>query len=134
MNIPEIYLKNVPDSENVLEIKPFHFTLIVNGTVGDKQASANIFADSDFLCISLGANGDVNNLLSLTIRDASTNWPLMEKKVRASSIFGSGTLPYFLPIPWFFIAKSSIVIDATITGGNIPNTELVFSGYRIFRK
>jgi hypothetical protein len=52
--------------------------------------------------------------------------------VNITSIFGTASLPYFLPIPWFLIAKTAIQADITNFAG--ASKRLTFSGLRIFRR
>lgn len=133
-NVPEFYLANIPSPEQVINLIPFSFSSFfaaVGGAASTTQL-IQLFADSDFLCISLQSdNVSVNP--TVTIRDSSTNWPLMAQAVPVVSIFGTGALPYFLPIPWFMISRSAIQIIETTTAAVIAHT-LTFSGLRVFRR
>ena len=133
-NVPEFYLENIPNPEQVMNMLPFSYSQAITafGGAGSNQFFRQTFADSDFLCISFQSdNISVNP--QIIVRDSSTNWPLMSANVPTVSIFGTGSLPYFLPIPWFLIAKTTIEITVTVTAAVIAHT-LTFSGLRIFRR
>lgn len=128
-NVPEFYLENIPNPESVMNMIPFSY--VISGIGANGQFFVNTFADSDFLAISLQSN-NTDPVTTVIIRDLSTNWPLMIAPVNMLSIFGTASLPYFLPIPWFLIAKTTIQADVTTFAGAVK--QLTFSGLRIFRR
>jgi hypothetical protein len=134
-NVPEYYLQNIPNAENVLNVMPFSFSSpfagpFVAGTT--QQQIIQTLADSDFLCISLQSD-NVSVVPIVLLRDNSTNWPLMNVAVPVVSIFGTAALPYFLPVPWFIKAKTTLEINMTPTAALAVAFTLTFSGLRIFR-
>lgn len=134
-NVPEYYLKNVPKSENVIKAMPFSFSSIFAPLAGPSSTQQIIqtLSDSDFVCISLQSD-NVNVNPSIIIRDAATNWPFMNAPVPIVSIFGTGSLPYFLPVPWYFSNKTSIELTVTTTPAVLTGFTLTLSGIRLFRK
>lgn len=135
-NVPEYYLQNIPNAENVLNAMPFSFTSTFTqplaANVGIQQIIST-FSDSDFLCISLQSD-NLSVLPFVLLRDTATNWPLMNARVPVVSIFGTASLPYFLPIPWLINNKSNIEITVTPTALLATTFTLTFSGLRIFRR
>lgn len=134
-NVPEYYLQNIPNAENVLNVMPFSFSSafagpFVAGTT--QQQIIQTLADSDFLCISLQSD-NVSVVPNVLLRDNSTNWPLMNVAVPVVSIFGTAALPYFLPVPWFIKAKTTLEINMTPSAALEVAFTLTFSGLRIFR-
>ena len=133
-NVPEYYLKNVPNAANIIKAMPFSFVAVFGalGAASTTPKTIATLADSDFVCISLQSdNLDVNP--KVIIRDSSTQWPFMDVAVPIVSIFGTGSLPYFLPVPWFFTKKTSIELTVTTTPAVATGFTLTLSGIRIFR-
>lgn len=133
-NVPEYYLKNIPQPEKVINAMPFSFSSVFAalGANSSTQQIIATLADSDFVCVSLQSdNTDVNP--NIIIRDTSTNWPFMNVAVPIVSIFGTGQLPYFLPVPWYFSRKTSIELTVTTTPAVATGFTLTLSGIRIFR-
>ena len=135
-NVPEYYQQNIPNSENVINVIPFSFSAsfpgpFVAGTA--QQQNIQTLADSDFLCISFQSD-NVSVVPIVLLRDLTTNWPLMNVAVPVVSIFGTASLPYFLPIPWMISKKTSIEITMTPTAALATAFTLTLSGLRIFRK
>lgn len=133
-NVPEYYLKNIPNSESVIKAMPFSFSSVFAalGANSSTQQIITTLADSDFVCVSLQSdNSNVNP--NIVIRDTSSNWPFMNVAVPVVSIFGTGSLPYFLPVPWYFTRKTSIELTVTTTTAVATGFTLTLSGIRIFR-
>lgn len=133
-NVPEYYLKNIPNSENIVKAMPFSFSSVFAalGASSSTQQIITTLSDSDFVCISLQSD-NVNVNPNIIIRDASTNWPFMNVAAPIVSIFGTGSLPYFLPVPWYFSRKTSIELTVTTTPAVATGFTLTLSGIRIFR-
>lgn len=133
-NVPEYFLKNIPDAANVVKTMPFSFSSAFSALVANVavQQLIQTLADSDFVCVSLQSE-NVSVLPTITIRDLSTGWPFMNVAVPVVSIFGTGSLPYFLPVPWFFKSKTSIELNVSATANVAAVFTLTLSGLRIFR-
>lgn len=134
-NVPEYYLKNVPNAANIIKAMPFSYSSVFAalGANANIQQSVETLADSDFVCISLQSD-NVNVNPNIVIRDASTNWPFMNVAVPVVSIFGTGSLPYFLPVPWYFSKRTAIQLNVTTTPAVAVGFTLTLSGIRIFRR
>jgi hypothetical protein len=57
----------------------------------------------------------------------------MNTAVPVVSIFGTGSLPYFLPVPWFFKSKTTIELNVVASAIVATGFTLTMSGLRIFR-
>lgn len=133
-NVPEYYLKNIPDAQNVVNAMPFSFSSVfapLAAGVGVQQIIQTL-ADSDFLTISLQSD-NVSVLPTILIRDTTTTWPFMNVPVPVVSLFGTGALPYYLPIPWMFAKKTSIELNVIAAAIVAVGFTLTLSGLRIFR-
>lgn len=110
-----------------------------------QTGNINIQADSDFKVNKLSFFADLNNtaqtsstrvipLVTVQITDSSSGRNLMDRAVMVSEIFGDGQLPFILPQPKIFPARSnvSIVVQNT-TPGTTYNLRLAFIGSKIFR-
>ena len=133
-NVPEYFLKDIPNAANVIKTMPFSFSSVF-GALAAGVAVQNIIqtlADSDFVCISLQSD-NVNVLPTVLIRDTTSSWPFMNTAVPVVSIFGTGSLPYFLPVPWFFKSKTTIELNVVASAIVATGFTLTMSGLRIFR-
>lgn len=129
-NVPEFYLGAVPNPQNVSHMVPFSY-VFPEITATGQTATVSTFAESDFLCTSMQVDGSPG-ALQCVVRDLSTNWPLSSAAVPISSIFGSASLPYYLPIPWFIQGKATVEV---VTSGTFSAAVfLTLSGMRIFRR
>lgn len=105
----------------------------------------NIQADSDFVLqkltyfadIAAAAQTDTSRvipLMTVQIKDTGSGRDIIETAAPVSSVFGTGQLPFILPTPKLFLARSTIAItvenfDAAVT----YNLRLSFIGYKVFR-
>lgn len=133
-NVPEYFLKNIPDAANVVKAMPFSFSANFVSLVAGiaVQKIIQTLSDSDFVCVSLQSD-NANVLPTVLIRDLTSSWPFMNTAVPVVSIFGTGSLPYFLPVPWFFKSKTSIELNVVASADVAPWFTLTLSGLRIFR-
>ena len=134
-NVPEYFLQNIPNEENVLNVMPFSFSSLFSPPFVISTAVQQIIqtlADSDFLCISLQSD-NISTSPNVLIRNVSNTWPLMNVAVPVVSIFGTASLPYFLPVPWFIEKKTTIELTVTPTAALAVAFTLTLSGLRIFR-
>jgi hypothetical protein len=133
-NVPEYFLKDIPDAANVVRTMPFSFSSVFAALAAGVavQNTIQTLADSDFVCISLQSD-NVNVLPTVLIRDTTSSWPFMNTAVPVVSIFGTGSLPYFLPVPWFFKSKTTIELNVVASAIVATGFTLTMSGLRIFR-
>jgi len=148
MNMPQ---PNTPAVQRPVEpeyIKEFFtyeldFASLASGT--SDSGSFNIQADSDFVLQKLGYFADIAAaaqtdstrvipLVSLTITDTGSGRQLMSSATPIPSIFGTGQLPFILPTPRLFQARSNVAVtvqnfDAAAT----YNLKLSFIGYKRYR-
>ena len=104
-----------------------------------KTAAINIEADSDFevqklTTTSQGALGyDGNPEATVTILDTGAGRNLMNTAIPLTSLFGTGELPFILPTPKLFLARSTISLTLTNYGGDdMDEIWLNFIGRKIF--
>ena len=73
-------------------------------------------------------------MMTVQIKDTGSGRDIIETAAPVMNIFGSGRLPFILPTPKLFLARSTIAItvenfDAAVT----YNLRLSFIGYKVFR-
>lgn len=115
-------------------------------TAGTSQSqNFTVEADSDFMLHKLAFFADIaaaaqtNNTLVIPlcnalITDTGSGRQLSSGAIPIPSYFGSGRLPFILPTPKIFLARSVVQVqvenfDAAVT----YNLKLAFIGYKIFR-
>lgn len=104
----------------------------------------NIQADSDFelqkLCyfadIAAASQTDdlrVIPLVTINITDSGSGRFLSSDAVPVASIFGTGQIPFILPTPKIFSARSTVSIEvANFSAATTYNLRLSFIGAKIF--
>ena len=104
-----------------------------------------IQADSDFKLIKLAMAADIagaaqteSNMpmpnATLMILDTGSGRQLFSNPIPLNAIFGSGRLPFILPVPRIFKARSNISLTvASFEAVNINNIRLAFIGNKIFQ-
>lgn len=108
-------------------------------------ANVNIQSDSDFVLQKLMyfadiaaaaqlSNSKVVPLCTIVITDSGSGRQLMESAVPIPSLFGSGDLPFILPTPRLFQARSTITITiANFSAATTYNVRLSLCGYKVYR-
>lgn len=119
------------------------FTSLANGATA--TGTINIQADSDFVVqkltyfadIALAAQTDSSRIVPLAtvqITDSGSGRNLMESPSPINSVFGTGELPFILPTPKLFLARTTITMDITnFSTSSTYNIRLSFIGYKVFR-
>jgi len=104
----------------------------------------NIQADSDFILQKLTLFADVNGaaqvsgsrivpLCALQVTDSGSGRQLFESAVPVPAIFGNGELPFILPTPKLFPARSTITLNvANFSASTTYNLKFAFIGYKSF--
>lgn len=111
-------------------------------------ASANgsiiIQADSDFILQKMAYFADVAAagqtessrvvpLMTLQMIDTGSGRQFMESAAPIPSLFGTGELPFVLPQPRLFFARSTIQLQVTnFDASDTYNLKLSFIGYKAF--
>ncbi len=105
----------------------------------------NIQADSDFVMQKLAYFADVNGaaqtdgnrvvpLVDIVITDSGSGRNLMESAVPIASLFGTGRLPFILPTPKLFLARTTITLNvANFSASTTYNLKFSMIGYKAFR-
>lgn len=105
----------------------------------------NIQADSDFVLQKLTffadiaaaaqtLSGIVIPLMTVQIKDTGSGRDLIESAAPVTNLFGRGELPFILPTPKLFLARSTIAITVTnFDAASTYNLRLSFIGYKVFR-
>ncbi|MES9859177.1 MAG: hypothetical protein ABW166_21705 [Sedimenticola sp.] len=112
---------------------------------GSATGSINIQADSDFVVqklnyfadIAVAAQTDSSRIIPLVtvqITDSGSGRNLMEAPLPIPSMFGTGELPFILPQPKLFLARSTITLSVTnFSASTTYNLRLSLLGYKVFR-
>ena len=120
------------------------FTALTPGS--SQTGNINIQADSDFRLQKLSyfadvagaaqtANTRVIPLVTLQVTDSGSGRNLFENAVAVPSLFGTGELPFILPTPKLFAARSTITINVSNFDAALDyNLKLSFIGYKVFRQ
>jgi hypothetical protein len=110
------------------------------------QSSIQIQADSHFKWIKATLQCDIAAaayldstrpipLASLQITDGGTGRQLLFQAMPLETIFGSGALPFILPVPRIFRARSNISLSITnFSAATTYNIRLAFVGTKMFAK
>lgn len=117
----------------VYEISLTSFT---NGT--SQTGVVNIDTDSDFFWQKATAHCSVSNAAqqrateeipecTITIKDVSTGRDLMNAPVPIRNIFGTGEIPFILPVEKFFGARSQISVNVSNVSASTTYTALYLS-------
>lgn len=114
-------------------------------TAGDSgSTSVNIQAEADFLLekltyfadIAAGAQTDsarIVPLVTVLITDSGTKRQIMSSAVPVPALFGTGEIPFILPQPKKFAARSSILIQVSnFSAATTYNLRLSFIGTDIY--
>lgn len=113
------------------------------GTTG--TGNINIQADSDFVVQKLTYFADTDKqpqtdssrvipLINVNITDSGSGRNLMETAIPVPNLFGTGQIPFILPQPKLFLARSTIAITVTnFSAVTVYNLKLSFIGYKVFR-
>ena len=104
----------------------------------------NIQADSDFVLQKMTYFADIAAavqtdssrvvpLITLQIVDAGSGRNLLEAPAPIASLFGEGDLPFILPTPRVFVARSNIELTvANFSAATTYNLRLSFIGYKAY--
>lgn len=119
------------------------FSSLANGTSATQ--SINIQADSDFIVQKMAYFADIAAavqtdssrvipLCTIQITDQGSGRNLMDSPQPVSSICGTGQIPFILPNPKLFLARSTVVITAAnFSAGTTYNLRISFIGHKKFR-
>lgn len=135
-----------PNTQQV--IKDFYvyeedFSALSSGATA--LGSINIQADSDFVVQKLTyfayvsattqeADVRVIPLVTIQITDSGSGRNLMEAPVPISNIMGTGELPFILPQPKLFLARTTISVSVNNFSTSVAyNLRLSLIGYKVFR-
>lgn len=103
-----------------------------------------IEADSDFILHKLTYMADISNatqtdgsrvipLCSILITDTGSGRILSSLGVPITNIFGTGEIPFILPVPRLFKARSSISLSVNnFSSATVYNLKLSFIGAKVF--
>lgn len=118
------------------------FSALANAT--SATGTINIQADSDFILQKITYFADIAAaiqtdssrvvpLITIQIVDAGSGRNLIEAPAPISSLFGEGDLPFILPTPRVFFARSNIELTvANFSVGTTYNLRLSFIGYKAY--
>lgn len=119
------------------------FSALANGS--SDTETINIQADSDFVVSKMTYFADIAAavqtdssrvipLCTMQITDSGSGRNLMDSAQPISNIMGTGDLPFILPNPKLFLARSNITITvANFSAATTYNLRLSFIGHKKFR-
>ena len=137
-----------PDNSKKVVFKDFY---VYQERFADLQSgqsatgNVNIQADSDFMLQKLtvfasiagAAQTDSNRvipLVTIQVTDSGSGRNLFEEAIPASAIFGTGELPFILPTPKLFAARSTITVNVSnFSAATDYRLDFSFIGYKVFR-
>jgi hypothetical protein len=114
-------------------------TIAVGATL---NGNFQILADSDFKLIKLtsvssnsGTQDNVPPRISVQINDSGSGRNLFSSAVPIANVFGTGQLPFIMPIPRIFKARSNVVVTIANLDPAIiyDDLHLSFIGTKIFQ-
>lgn len=118
------------------------FAALANGTT--QNDSIQIQADSNFKWLKSTYYADINNAafqdqtrpipnVTIQIIDTGSGRQLIDNPTPIQNIFGTGLLPFIMPIPRIFKARSSIAITVANFDAAVDyNLRLAFIGTKIY--
>ena len=113
---------------------------------GTANSSFTVQADSDFkwlkACyfadIAVAAQTDSTRVVPLAtvlITDQGSGRQLMSAATPIPNIFGTGQIPFILPVPKIFASKSTISVSVVnFSAATIYNIRLSFIGVKLFKQ
>lgn len=125
----------------------FTYQLTLQNINPQSSATGNILvqADSDFVVQKLTSTAftsaensltyEENPQISISITDSGSGRNLQSSNVPVPSLFGNGQLPFILPTPKLFSARTTITVNVANFSSDVTIGELglSFIGYKIFR-
>lgn len=118
------------------------FSALANST--SATGTINIQADSDFILQKMTYFADIAAavqtdssrvvpLITIQIIDAGSGRNLLEAPAPISSLFGEGDLPFILPTPRVFFARSNVELTvANFSAATTYNLRISFIGYKAY--
>jgi len=109
---------------------------------GQSTGALVIQADADFLIHNQvqysGGSTDGTRAIPqamVMLTDTGTGRQLYSEPVPIDSQFGSGQLPYILPLPKYMFANSNLSVQVTnFSPAQIDRLSLVFNGVKVYKK
>lgn len=110
-----------------------------------QSANFTVEADSDFMMHKLAAFADISGaaqtsdtqvlpLVTALITDTGSGRQLSSGAIPVANYFGTGRLPFILPAPKMFLARSVVQVQVeNFSASTTYNLKLSFIGYKIFR-
>lgn len=113
------------------------FANLLNGTA--TTGAIQIQADSDFelqklTCYDATPAGQgALPLATIQLTDTGTGRQLFNTPIIIPAVFGSGQLPFILPVTRLFTANSTLQVQVSNVSGATLNLELCFLGSKLYR-
>ena len=96
------------------------------------QKAAYFAADADAGATAQTDSGRNLALSTVQLIDTGSGRNLLELAAPVPSIFGTGQLPFVLPIPRLFFARSTIPVQLSNFGADAQSVRLSFIGYKAY--
>lgn len=132
----------VPDTVTQDE---FTYGITFHDLAPNERASGQIIiqADADFLIHNQtqysGGPTDAERVipeLMVMLTDSGSGRKLFSEPVPIDCVFGSGQLPYILPLPKYMLARAILEVEVTNVSvlTTYPSVSLAFNGVKVFNK
>lgn len=131
MKISDFFVYEVDFTTGIAAGATSNGSFTVQANSDFKWLKACYFAD-----IALGNQTNDTRVIPLAtvlVMDQGSGRQLMSTAVPISSIFGTGEIPFILPNPKIFAAKSTVAVTvANFSGATAYNIRLSFIGVKLF--
>jgi hypothetical protein len=134
-----------PQIQYVQDWTIYEFDALAIAPAATVNGNITIQSDSDFKLTKLSLMADIAAaavteagrivpLATLMILDTGSGRQLFSAPVALGALFGTGGLPYILPVPRIFKARTSISLTlVSYEAANTNNIRLAFHGSKIFQ-
>lgn len=136
---------NAPRVQYVEDWFTYEITAAALAAGGTFNGNIQILADSDFRLTKLSGFADIAGaaqtdssrvipLVTVNIVDTGSGRSLMSAAVSWGELVGYGPLPFILPVPRIFKARTNIAVTLTnFSAATVYNLRLAFMGSKIFQ-
>lgn len=142
MSVPA---SQMPAVQSVQDYFSYQLNFAALAAGGSSNGSFQVQADSDFKWLKATCMADIAlavqtvsaqviPLCTIQITDTGSGRQLMNAPVPIWNLFGSGQIPFILPVPRIFRANSNITVAvANYSAATTYNLRLTFIGTKIFK-
>lgn len=117
----------------VQSIVPYHLCTERTTVAGSGTATLTVQVpgDADFECRYINASATSVNA-TIQITDGGTRMEMLNRAAFIALVTGTGSQPYVLPSPGYFVRNSSIQVDLADLSGTANVIQVVFCGFLVY--